>query len=165
MREAETHAIRILAIYCKASAIAVVGVACLVLYGWALHIDSLMSVFPGLVTMKANTALGLAFCGISLWLLFPAQASARRRHITHFLAVLVVLIGVATLSEYFLGLDLQIDQILFNDPLGSHDRNRLCGPRSGPDGLGLEDPPRSLARAVAQSLGGGDFRDGHRRLH
>ena len=32
---------------------------------------SLKTVFPGLVTMKVNTALGLIFSAASLWLLLP----------------------------------------------------------------------------------------------
>ncbi len=34
-----------------------------VLSGWLLNVPMLKSVFPGLVTMKANTALGLAMGG------------------------------------------------------------------------------------------------------
>jgi hypothetical protein len=53
--------------FCQASAIVAVLVGCLVLLGWAFHIAALMSVFPGLVTMKVNTALGLILSGFSFW--------------------------------------------------------------------------------------------------
>jgi hypothetical protein len=52
---------------CQAAAIAVVAISCVVLFGWVFQIAVLMSVFPGLVTMKANTAVGLALSAISLW--------------------------------------------------------------------------------------------------
>jgi diguanylate cyclase (GGDEF)-like protein/PAS domain S-box-containing protein len=105
--------------YCEACAIVTMGIACLVLYGWAFHVETLMSVLPGLVTMKVNTAMGLAFSGASLWLLLPEDSGTRRKSIARFLALLVVLIGSATLTEYFFGLNLGIDQLLFNDPKGS----------------------------------------------
>lgn len=109
----------LLRIYCQASAIAVVGIGLLVLYGWAFHVERLKSFLPGLVTMKANTAAGLALSGISLWLILPGASSRPRGHIARFLAFLVALIGAATLSQYLFGVDLRIDQLLFNDPRGS----------------------------------------------
>ena len=61
MSDHDTRLFKRLHMYCDASAIAAAGVGCLVLFGWAFHIEHLKSVIPGLVTMKANTALGLAF--------------------------------------------------------------------------------------------------------
>ncbi len=118
--ELEPRLFRDLRVYCQLTVFAVVALSCLVLYGWMLHIDFLMSVAFGLVTMKANTAVGLALSAISLWLQLPAEPSARRRYIARFVALLVVLIGVATLSEYLSGVNLHIDEILFRDPDGSH---------------------------------------------
>jgi diguanylate cyclase (GGDEF)-like protein/PAS domain S-box-containing protein len=105
--------------YCEASAIAAVGLGVLVLLGWEFHVEFLMSVLPSLVTMKANTAVGVALSGVSLWLLLPTESGARRKNFAHLLALLVVVIGVATLSEYFFGVNLRIDELLFSDPLGS----------------------------------------------
>ncbi|HXM99994.1 MAG TPA: ATP-binding protein [Candidatus Dormibacteraeota bacterium] len=110
---------KLLRMYCDASAIAAAVLGCLVLFGWAFHIEHLKSVVPGLVTMKANTALGLALSGTSLWLLLPGESHPRRRQIAHFLALLVTLIGAATLCEYLFGLNLRIDQLLFNEPTGT----------------------------------------------
>jgi hypothetical protein len=45
-----------------------------VLVGWALDIPALISVFPGFVTMKANTALGMLLCGAALALLSGGKA-------------------------------------------------------------------------------------------
>jgi diguanylate cyclase (GGDEF)-like protein/PAS domain S-box-containing protein len=105
--------------YCRASVIVVLAMACLVFYGWAFHISSLMSVFPGLVTMKANTAVGLAFAAISLWLLLPGESPHLRGHFARLLALVVILIGVITLCEYIFVLDFGIDQLLVKDPNGS----------------------------------------------
>jgi hypothetical protein len=59
-----TRRFKLLRIYCDGSAIAAIGMACVVLYGWAFRVELLESVLPGLVTMKVNTALGLGFSGI-----------------------------------------------------------------------------------------------------
>src|SRR5580658_4270406 len=88
-----TRRFKLLRIYCEGSAIAAIGMACVVLYGWALRVEILKSVLPGLVTMKVNTALGLGFSGISVWLQLPGKSTRRTRYIAHFFAVLVVVIG------------------------------------------------------------------------
>ena len=108
-----------LKMFCRASAILAVAMGCLVLLGWTFDIAGLLSIFPGLVTMKVNTALGLIFCGASLILLLPGKPTTTTRRIAHFLAWLVVFIGAATLMEYFFALDLRIDQLLFADLKGS----------------------------------------------
>jgi PAS domain-containing protein len=110
---------KILRIYCQVSVIAVLALAGLVLYGWAFHINALMTVFPGLVTMKANTAVGLAFAAISVWLLLPGESRHLRGHIARLLALAVVLIGAITLCEYVFALDFGIDRLLVKDPNGS----------------------------------------------
>ncbi|MGA2986464.1 MAG: EAL domain-containing protein [Terriglobia bacterium] len=109
---------KFLRLYGIASAITAVGFGCLVLYGWALHIELLKSPIHGLVAMKANTALGLAFCGASLLLLLLPGESHTRCYISRFIAFLVALIGAATLCEYRFHLTLRIDDLLFNDPTG-----------------------------------------------
>src|SRR5213592_591421 len=96
----------------------------LVLIGWLLDIALLKSVWPGLVTMKANAALAFVFGGCALWMLGadPADPFAgRRRRVGQVFASIVVLIGLLTLGEYFFGWDLGIDQWLFQDPRGMVD--------------------------------------------
>jgi len=105
--------------YSEATAVAAIGLGCLVLCGWAFHLALLKSVLPGLVEMKANTAIAMVFSGASLWLLLPSESSTLRRRMGHFLALLVALIGAVTISEYVFGLNLQFDQLLFADPAGA----------------------------------------------
>ena len=97
MSDANVRLFKSLRMYCQGSAIAVMVLAGLVLIGWAFHIGFLMTVFPGLVTMKANTAVGLALAGISLWLLLPGESRQLRGRLGRLMAVFVLLIGAATL--------------------------------------------------------------------
>jgi hypothetical protein len=116
--EPNARLFRALHVYCEVTAIMVVGLACVVLCGWALDHEILKTVVPGLVTMKANTAVALALCSVSLWLLLPEAAGISRRAIAMLLGLTVALIGAATLCEYLFGVNLQIDQILFRDLKG-----------------------------------------------
>ena len=99
-----------------ASSFIVIAIGCLVLLGWILDIVILKSVFPGLVTMKANTALAFVLAGVSLWLLQPDSTEQSARRIAQACALAVALLGLLTLSEYLFGWDLNIDQLLFRDP-------------------------------------------------
>jgi len=87
----------------------------LVLSGWAWDIPILKSVFPGLATMKPNTAVAFMLSGYALWLLSPnpRPGSWQRRWAT-LLGLAVLLIGLLTLSQYLLGWDLGIDRVLFS---------------------------------------------------
>jgi diguanylate cyclase (GGDEF)-like protein/PAS domain S-box-containing protein len=120
LAESDTRMFQRLRTYCEGAAVVVVVSAGVVLLGWAFDIAVLKSVFPGLVTMKVNTALGLAFSAVSMWLLLPGPSRTRRGDIARLLALLVVLIGLATLAEYAFGVNLRIDELFFSDPLGSH---------------------------------------------
>jgi signal transduction histidine kinase len=110
---------KLLGACCKASTIAAVGIGILVLFGWTFHIELLKSVLPGLVEMKVNTALGFVFSGTSLWLLIPIESRAGRRRIARLLALLVTLIGAASLAEILSGLNLRIDELFFSEPVNA----------------------------------------------
>ncbi|HSA92347.1 MAG TPA: response regulator, partial [Terriglobales bacterium] len=87
-----------------------------VLCGWLFDIASLKSVFPGLVAMKFNTALGFVLTGIALWFLAPDSASERKRGpriAAMICAGLVALVGALSLSEYVFTWNAGIDQLLF----------------------------------------------------
>jgi diguanylate cyclase (GGDEF)-like protein/PAS domain S-box-containing protein len=119
MSDVNARLFKSLRLYCQASAIAVVAIGCLVLIGWEFHVDYLMTVLPGLVSMKANTAVGLGLSAISLWLLLPGESRSLRGHAARLLALIVVLIGSITLCEYVLGQNYGIDQLLVKDLNGS----------------------------------------------
>jgi signal transduction histidine kinase len=90
-----------------------------VLVGWMLNIAALKSVFPGLVTMKPNTAMGLLLCGGTLAILSGREAGKSIKFGTTMIAVVVAVFGLLTLIEYLGGWKFGIDQWLFHDPTAS----------------------------------------------
>src|SRR6202162_6363084 len=139
MPEPNARLFKSLRLYCQVTSIAVMGLGCVVLYGWALGIEPLKTVFPALVTMKVNTAVGMLLSGASLWLLLPGASRALRGHVARFLALLVALIGAAILTEYLFGLNLGIDQFLLKDPKASYGTSApgLMAPTTAAALLGL----------------------------
>jgi PAS domain S-box-containing protein len=96
-----------------------VAIGITVLGGWASNNATLKSIFPGLVTMKVNTALGILLGGVGLIFLSPKKIGPSLRFGTAALAVIVSALGAATLGEYFFGWNLGIDELFFRDPIGS----------------------------------------------
>ncbi len=88
------------------------------LVGWTFDNATLRSLYPGLVTMKPNDALGLILSGVALWVLRREPVPHSRRRLALFCALGAAVIGLASLSEYAMGWDLGIDQLLFRE---SHD--------------------------------------------
>jgi PAS domain S-box-containing protein len=87
----------------------------LVLVGWRFDIAVLKSVFPGLVSMKPNTALGIMLGGVALAILSREKVGAPGRFWATLMAAVMVALGALTLSEYLFGWELGIDQWLFHD--------------------------------------------------
>jgi PAS domain S-box-containing protein len=87
----------------------------LVLLGWMFNLAVVKSVLPGLVSMKANTAIGLLLCGGGLAILSRAKGAAPPRFWATLLALVVIALGVLNLSQYLFGWDFGIDQWLFRD--------------------------------------------------
>ena len=93
----------------------VIAIAVIVLLGWQFDISLLKSGFPFItITMKANTAICFLFAGISLMLLQRQRPRSHYR-VVQGLAGAIFAIGLLTLSEYFFGWNLHIDQLLFRD--------------------------------------------------
>ncbi|HSD60385.1 MAG TPA: hypothetical protein VLC55_05975 [Burkholderiales bacterium] len=92
-----------------ALAVMLVGIA--VLAGWALGIQGLKSVLPGLATMKANTALCFTLSGVAL-------AVRARPWLRRGCAGAVLALAGLTLVQDVIGADLAIDQVLFRDAPG-----------------------------------------------
>lgn len=108
------------------TAITVFIIGCSVILGWMLNIPLLKSVLPGLVTMKANTALGFILGGASLWCWLrqrkTRQPSAGGENssppfllYSSIAAFAVLLIGLLTLIQYGFQVDFGIDQLLFKE--------------------------------------------------
>ncbi len=113
------HSIFSLRFVSQAGSATAIVVGFLVLVGWMLDIAALKSVIPGLATTKANTALAFILAGVSLWILQGEHTSHHTRRIGQASATIVVLAGLLALSEYLLGWDWGLDQLLFNDPSGT----------------------------------------------
>gem|GEM_PF-2548915 len=98
--------------------IALAGAA--VLAGWALDIQTLKSVLPGFISMKANTALCFVLTGVSLWLSQERYSGSRVPRLAARLAALAVFAaGTLVFFEYLTGRDFGIDQLLFTEPAGA----------------------------------------------
>jgi len=95
--------------------VAALGV--LVLVGWAGDVGPLITLLPGFVAMKANTAAGFTLAGLSLWLFTWITPGTRcwRRNISGALAGTVALLGALTVGQYVTGLSWGIDELLFRD--------------------------------------------------
>lgn len=139
-------------------ALAVMLVGLAVLAAWALGIEGLKSVLPGLATMKANTALCFTLSGAALTL-------RGRPMLRWACAGAVLALGGLTLVQEFTGSDLGIDQLLFRD--ASAAAQTVAPGRMSPAtavsflligaALLLLDARRTVARRAAEvlALGGG----------
>lgn len=78
-----------------------------VLVGWYARSPALVQVVPSLVPMQYNTALGFLLCGIGL-----LSIAWQRSRLAALFGATVGALGLLTLVEYILGLDLGIDQLL-----------------------------------------------------
>ena len=85
--------------------------------GWVLDIDFLKSVVPGLITMKANTALVLMLLGTSLY----ATSAGHGRYKTpvRVATFLGFTLSATVFSQYLHGHDLGVDLLLFYEPQGT----------------------------------------------
>jgi len=69
--------------------------------------------------MKPNTALAFILAGLALWPLRHDDPPRRTSFFARCSASAVAAIGALTLVEYFAGVDLRIDELLFSDPAGA----------------------------------------------
>lgn len=94
-----------------------------VLAGWQFNITLLKSISPNWVSMKVNAAICFVFTGIALWLAAALSADLQRSIAFSFIAqlcsMIVGLVGILTMSEYAFDWNLGIDQLLFQEPVGT----------------------------------------------
>jgi PAS domain S-box-containing protein len=105
--------------FARLAGVAVSIAGALVLAGWLLDIVVLKSLSPGFVSMKANTALSMLLAGVALQILSTAPSNRYLRFTALACAFIVSVIGILTLSEYFYGWNLDIDQLLFREAPGA----------------------------------------------
>jgi signal transduction histidine kinase/CheY-like chemotaxis protein len=79
----------------------------MVLIGWYAHWAALVQILPGLVPMKANTALGFVLCGLGLLAL-----TTRHAGLAAWLGAAVAIVGWLTMAEIVTGRDFGIDQLM-----------------------------------------------------
>src|SRR6516225_1858994 len=106
--------------------IAVVGLA--VLLGWYLDIELLRAGLPGRTPLNPATALALLLAACALWMHHQARGRpdpAPARWLAVTAASVVIALGVITLTGYFIGHNLRVDQLLFGA--------RLSGNRVAPN--------------------------------
>lgn len=105
----------------------VVATGVTVYIGWVLDIPALQHLYPGLASMKPNTALALAVLGLALW--FSIERPSKR--VVRILAIATSAIAAATLIEYVFGLDLGIDEVLHSVPGTINARGRMSSATAG----------------------------------
>jgi len=108
----------------RVAAATVIVVGLIAIAGWALGAPTLTRVIPGAVAMKINTALALVACGVALFLLAVPISHCLDRT-AQALGLAAALLALLTLLEYFLGVDLRIDQLMIADD--SHAYNVFRG--------------------------------------
>lgn len=97
--------------------VALTAVAALV--GWALDVPALKAVVPSLKPMNPMTAITLLVASVAV-VLFSKNAMTRGRTlIVGLLAGWVTFFGVLILARYILGIDIQIDTILYGSDLAT----------------------------------------------
>ncbi|MEG4284974.1 PAS domain S-box protein [Microcoleus sp. A006_D1] len=108
--------------FSKKAGIAVIAIGCTVILGWIFDLQLLKSILPGLVSMKANTAVCFILGGFSLFLQQRRRAkltTIKHQKIDNLLiyssSFLIILISLLTLVQYSFNLDLGIDQLLFQE--------------------------------------------------
>lgn len=92
-----------------------ISVAVLVLLGWALNIPLFKSVLPNAINMKANSAICMILCGLSILYLSLNFQSYLFQCLIIFQSLIVLVIALLTLAEYILQSDFGIQQLLFNE--------------------------------------------------
>jgi len=134
-------------------AIAVVALGALVLAGWAIKIEPLKRVAPGLVAMNPVTALAFILAGVVLFLARETPDGCRRTRITFFCGSMMTIVGSIKVASYLFGWDVPIDQWLFAGQLNDSNIPNRIAPNSA---LNL------LLSGLALSLLDVETRGGHR---
>ena len=88
-------------------------IATAVMAGWVFGLERFLTVLPGMIRMKSNTAAAFLLAAEALYLAYKRKY----RPLQAICASGVALVGALTLIEYIWGVNLRIDQLLFHDPV------------------------------------------------
>ena len=84
------------------------------LLAWHLHLTAIIQMIPNAPPTRYNTGLAFLFSGLAFLLILQKRSIKKWANI---FSTLVTLIGVLTLSQYILNINLGIDQFLMRDYL------------------------------------------------
>jgi signal transduction histidine kinase len=112
----QPHAAQVISHLATAALIAIVATGLCVIAGWVLDVETLKSGLPGFVAMKINTAIGFIMSGVALYLL---RSTGRPSSAGRIPALVTAVLGLLTLVEYLLSVELGIDQALIAEPPGA----------------------------------------------
>jgi signal transduction histidine kinase len=96
----------------QAAGVGLVSLGGAVLAGWILEVPAIIQLHPDLAPMQGNAAAGLALCGLAL-----LAIRAGRVGVAGVLGWVVVLLGAVSFAQYPFGLELGLDEILFDHPV------------------------------------------------
>jgi signal transduction histidine kinase len=99
--------------------IIVVFLGFIFLVGWIFNIKLLLSPGSDFSIIKSNVAVAFILIGLAIFIILTRGSNPKYNLIGKILALLVFLIGILTLSEYILGLNLGIDQLFFKEAVGA----------------------------------------------
>lgn len=102
----------------------VISIASAVLLAWLIKIPILLSVFSGAPTMKFNAALCFVLSGLGL--LAVVKKDKLLNVFGFSLALLAILIGSGSLLQYFIPVDLHLDDLFVQDPYPSTYPGRMA---------------------------------------
>ena len=95
------------------AAATLVAIGAGVLTGWITGFEPLMTVLPGLIRMKPNTAAAFLFAAVALYF----ANSGKLGSVQAVCALVVAAAGAVTLAEYVWSINVHVDQFLFRDPV------------------------------------------------
>lgn len=98
-----------------AAGIIAILISTLVIVGWLFHIPLLTSVSPNFISMKFNTAICFLFTGIAMVMIGKRQGA----YACQGCLLLVLLISVLTLLEYFFTVNIGIDEFFWKEGSGT----------------------------------------------
>lgn len=118
MKFSAEAALRHLRLLALASCAVSLSVSSAVLLGWQFHLWRVASVSPRLIGMRPVTAVCFLLCGISLWLSRSRPEQTRvGLFFSRFFALVVALVGAATILEFAFKLDFSFEEVLFRQTL------------------------------------------------